>query len=255
MKRLLASLLLLAMSAAPAGAERLTMSLSSHRVVISSNFTGAEVVLFGAIGQDRASVSRPGGYDLVVILSGPERDITVRRKESILGFWVNWGAQLFRRVPQYLAILSTGPLDDIAPPPVQRRLKLDLADYIAPSGISEPGEAARIAEEQAALIRLKKSERLFIANPTGITFLNDNLFRANIILPANVPIGAFEVSVHLLSGGTPLAVQTSALEVVKEGFEADIADFSRTRPWTYGLVAALLALACGWLASVAFRRD
>ncbi len=39
-------------SATPAAAERLVASLSNHRVLVTSNFTGAELVLFGAIERD-----------------------------------------------------------------------------------------------------------------------------------------------------------------------------------------------------------
>ena len=35
--------------AAPLAAERLVMSVSTHRVLITSNFTGTEVVVFGSI--------------------------------------------------------------------------------------------------------------------------------------------------------------------------------------------------------------
>ena len=38
---------------APAGAERLVVSLSNHRVAVTSNFVGEELVLFGTIEPDR----------------------------------------------------------------------------------------------------------------------------------------------------------------------------------------------------------
>ena len=45
----------LAEAISPAAAERLVASLSTHRVMITSNFTGDELVLFGGIEQDSAS--------------------------------------------------------------------------------------------------------------------------------------------------------------------------------------------------------
>ena len=53
----------LAGSIAPAAAERLVASLSNHRVMVTSNFTGEELVLFGGIEQDGASRPRRGGYE------------------------------------------------------------------------------------------------------------------------------------------------------------------------------------------------
>jgi uncharacterized protein (TIGR02186 family) len=237
-----------------AQAESLTVSLSSHRITIQSNFTGADVVLFGAIGRDAATISRSGGYDVVITVRGPRRDIVVREKERIAGFWVNWGALTFPQIPDYLAVSSSRPLTDIADPRVRSSLRLGLEESI-PLPTSRRMEPDEVAQNRASLIRLKQLERRYIYNSTGVTFLNETLFRANVPLPANVPIGVFEAEVKLFSGGALLSSQTTALEVVKAGFEADMADIARERPWAYGLVAAFLAITCGWLASVAFRRD
>lgn len=253
MRRLLAAMLLLLLPA-PAMAEGLTVSLSSHRVIIASNFTGADVVLFGAVGRDGLSASRSGGYDIVVTIRGPRRDIVVREKERIAGFWVNWGALPFPEVPEYLAIMSSRPLPEIADDTFRAKLMLGLEESL-PLPSSKRLSADEVRKSRDSLIRLKRDERRFIANPTGITFLNEDLFRTSIPLPANVPIGAFEVEVKLFSGGVVLATQTTALEVVKSGFEANVADLAHQRPWTYGFIAAFLAVACGWLASAAFRRD
>ena len=51
--------------AAPSGAERLVTSLSSHQVLVTSSFTGVELVLFGSVERDAATVPRRGGYDIV----------------------------------------------------------------------------------------------------------------------------------------------------------------------------------------------
>ena len=52
-----------------------------------------------------------------------------------------------------------------------------------------------------------------------------------------------------------LVRQSAELEVAKSGFEARIAAVAEQRPLAYGIVAALLALAFGWAATVVFRRD
>ena len=60
-------------SAAPAAAERLVASLSNHRVMITSNFVGEELVLFGGIEQDAASRPRRADYDIIVTVTGPRQ--------------------------------------------------------------------------------------------------------------------------------------------------------------------------------------
>ena len=46
------ALLFVACIAGPASAERLVVSLSNHRVAVTSNFVGEELVLFGTIEPD-----------------------------------------------------------------------------------------------------------------------------------------------------------------------------------------------------------
>ena len=56
--------------AAPARAEALVADLTSHLIAITTGFTGASVVLFGAID---------GPGDVAVVVRGPDREMTVRR--------------------------------------------------------------------------------------------------------------------------------------------------------------------------------
>ena len=121
MQRLTLILVLLAASAAPALAERLVVSLSNHRVQITSNFVGEDLVLFGTIEPDPGKSTASAGYDLVVTVTGPRRTLRTRRKERVLGIWVNVDSREFVRVPSYLAILSNKPAAEIANAATARR--------------------------------------------------------------------------------------------------------------------------------------
>src|SRR6266436_1762889 len=100
-------------SALPAAGERLVASLSNHRVMVTSNFVGEELVLFGGIEQDAASRPRRGGYDIVVTVAGPRQSVMTFRKARVLGIWVNADSRVFENAPAYLAVLSNRPLDAI----------------------------------------------------------------------------------------------------------------------------------------------
>src|SRR5262249_4703276 len=95
----------------PASAERLVTSLSNYRVSIGSNFTGADLVLFGTVDQ---ITTRRGGYDLVVTVIGPRQTVDTWRKERIFGIWVNAESRTFVDAPSYLAVLANRPVDAIA---------------------------------------------------------------------------------------------------------------------------------------------
>jgi uncharacterized protein (TIGR02186 family) len=73
----------LLLAATPACAERLISALSTSRVLIASNFTGADVVLFGSVERDAQTVARRGGYDIVVTVTGPRENVVTFRKQRV----------------------------------------------------------------------------------------------------------------------------------------------------------------------------
>src|SRR5262249_57320552 len=107
----------------PATAERLVVSLSNHRVAVTSSFVGEQLVLFGTVEPDPVSSPLRPPYDLVVTVTGPRHTLRTRRKQRILGIWVNADSREFVRVPSYLAVLSNRPVNTIASQDTLRRLQ------------------------------------------------------------------------------------------------------------------------------------
>ncbi len=148
---------LLAMAAAPpADAERLVTSVSTHRVLITSNFTGQELVLFGAI--DGVPVdAQIGAYDVVVSVRGPARSFVTRQKDRMLGLWVNTDSRDFIQVPSYLAVMTNKPVAEIGPPETLRRYRIGLVYNVLPSqAASDITEVLGAAGVEA--VRLRERE-------------------------------------------------------------------------------------------------
>ena len=90
MKLRLASLLLFAAAPLLVAADKpvLVPDISARNVQIRYSFTGAQLLLFGA-------VVYPGGRapehpaDIAVVLRGPVQPILVREKQKIAGIWMN----------------------------------------------------------------------------------------------------------------------------------------------------------------------
>ena len=249
-------LLALAGSTVPAGAERLVTSLSNYRVQIASNFTGAEIVLFGTVDRDATTVPRRGGYDLVVTVLGPRQTVVTWRKERVLAIWVNAESRTFVDAPSYLAVLANRPMDMIAQPDRQRRLQIGLNNVMLPQDIG--GDVADVVREdpfRTAFVRLRTEQGLYMERTNAVTFLTPTLFRAAIPVPADAPIGSYEVDVKPMADGVMIARERSAFELYKVGFEQVVANAARYHGLAYGLATAGLALFVGWLASVVFRRD
>jgi uncharacterized protein (TIGR02186 family) len=251
----LAAAMLWLFAGGTAAAERLVISLSTHRVMINQHFTGVELTLFGTVEPDAASVGRPGGgYTVVATVLGPRESVVTWRKERVLGIWANARSKTFVNAPSYLAVLSNRPVDAIAAPEVLRRFQIGLAHF---PFTEEGGTAAATPDDEfrAAFVRLKRQHSLYREQPNALTFLTPNLFRAAITLPANVPVGDYEVDVKLFIEGSLLARETTAFEIIKAGFEQVVATAAYEQPLLYGLATAMLALLTGWLGSVVFRRD
>lgn len=254
MRRLCLLLIALA-SIAPASAETLITSLSNHRVLINSNYTGTSIAVFGAIERDAQTIARATSYDVVVTVRGPRQLLTVREKQKVGPVWVNQEQQKFPLAPAYLSVLTSKPIDEITSVQLRQRQKIGLAAIInAPDFTYERGGGAD-REFREALYRLKAQEGLYLEDERGVTFLTPDIFRASIPLPATAPPGEYDVQVVLFADTVILASTVTHFELVKTGFEEQVGAVARDWSLAYGLATAAMAIFFGWLASVIFRRD
>lgn len=251
----LAAALAAALPAAAARAETLAASLSTSRVAITSNYTGASIVVFGAIEKDAQTIARAGAYDIVVMVRGPRAAIVVREKEPMGPIWLNRSQQRFVDVPLYAAALSSRPIEQIATESSRARLKAGLRAVVHAPEVSATRADGADKPFREALLRLQRQDRLYVENPRGVTFLTASLFRAVVPIPATAPPGSYEVDVMLFSDNAMLARSQTNFELVKIGFEQQVAAVAREWSVVYGLLIGAMALMFGWLASVIFRRD
>jgi uncharacterized protein (TIGR02186 family) len=252
----IALIIVAVLAAAPASAERLIVSVSNHRVTVTPNYSGEELVLFGSVEKDADTPSNRQSYDLVVTIIGPRADMVTRRKERRFGIWINADYRQFLQVPSYLAVFANRPLDDIAAAEVQRRQQLGLNNMILTQRVG-PDYADVVPNDlfRSAFVRLRSERGLYREDSSAVTFLTPTLFRTGIPLPAAVPIGTYEVEIKLFSNGAFVAKTESAFEIVKVGFEQFVATNARQNGFVYGLITAAMALMSGWMASIVFAKD
>ena len=256
MRRLLCTLIVLLCGLGSAAAERLVVSLSNHRVAVTSSFVGEELVLFGTIEPDPVTSPLRPPYDLVVTVTGPRQTLRTRRKQRVLGIWVNVDSREFERVPSYLAVLSNRPVNNIANQDTLRRLQIGLDNFLLPQRIgSDVADTVREDPFRRSFLRLQTQQGLYRESATAVTFLTPTVFRAAIPMPAAVPTGSYGIDVELFTRCNLVARAYSALDVRKTGFEQCFSDAAREYGLLYGLATALMALLIGWFASVIFARD
>ena len=252
--RLALGLALLLSHSAPCLAETLIATLSSHRVMINSNYTGTSIAIFGAIESDGKTVSRATEYDAVVSVRGPSQSLVVREKERLGPFWLNRGQQKFPTAPAYLAVLASRPVNDITIAQLRQRQKIGLAAMIHSDDFTnDRGNADEPFRN--ALYRLKAQDGLYLESERGVTFLTPRILRAGIPLPATAPPGRYDVDITLLAGGVILANTSAQFELIKTGFEEQVGEAARDWRFTYGSFTAIVAIVFGWAANTIFRRD
>jgi uncharacterized protein (TIGR02186 family) len=250
------ALVVLACGTEPATAERLVVSLSNHRVAVTSSFVGEELVLFGTIEPDPITSPLRPPYDLVVTVTGPRQTLRTRRKDRVLGIWVNMDSREFVRAPSYLAVLSNRPVGAITNQSTLRRLQIGLDNFQLPQRIgADLADTVPDDPFRRAFVRLQNQQGLYRESGTAVTFLTPTVFRAAIPMPAAVPTGSYGIDVQLFAGGTVVARTNSALDVIKTGFEQYVADAARDYGLLYGMGTAMMALLIGWFASLVFARD
>jgi uncharacterized protein (TIGR02186 family) len=227
---------------APARANEVVADLSNHLIAINSSFTGTSVVLFGA-------TDGPG--DIVAVVRGPERDLTVWRKGKIAGIWANAESVEFANVPSFYNLAASRPIEEGVPPSAAALYRIGVGNLkFQPKSAVSP---ERLAVFTDALIREQRRAGLFPNRVEQISFLGERLFRASLAFPANVPTGTYLVEVFLIRNRDVVGAQTTPLIVSKVGMDAAVSDFATGEAAAYGAIAVLAAVMAGWLASLPFR--
>jgi len=243
-RRVLAVLLLLSI---PARAEDLVSGLSQDTIQITSNYTGTDIVVFGAIEQ----AQNPQGRNIVVVVRGPDEPMTVRRRDRIAGIWVNSDAARFEGLPAYYYLASTEPVAKIAPASALARYGIGLQS-LRPSAIGSHHDPEPFRQ---AAIRYHQRAGLYTESPGSIDFLSESLFRTRVPVPAGVTRGQYNVEVYLFRDGEVVSAQSTPLFVDASGLERRLFNMAHDSPLSYGLACVFMAMLLGWVSSVLFRRQ
>lgn len=245
------ALLVLLCLAAPALAQETIVSgLSQNRVSITADFDGSEILIYGAVKRD-TPVPDGSPLEVIVTVEGPATPVTVRRKARVAGIWVNTDAVLIDSAPSFYAVATTGPLQHILSDTENLRHGITVERVIRAVGITD--EAAQSGEFLLALLRVRADEDRYRLLEGRVELTEDTLFRADVVLPANLTEGEYKVRLFLLRDKKVIAAQERLIGVRKEGLERFIFNLAQEQPLLYGILSLLMAAVAGWGASAAFR--
>jgi uncharacterized protein (TIGR02186 family) len=230
----------------------LVPDVSQREVDIVYSFTGAELLLFGAIiyPDGRAPT---GDADIAVVLRGPTTSMILREKQKLFGLiWANADSARFQSVPGYYAIATSRPLEKLIDERTSAIYELGLGNIqLSPTDAESPQRQQRF---ENGLIALRRKTELFADRPGSVEITDGVLYRARLYIPARVPTGRYIAETFLIRNGKIIAAATRDVEIRKSGFERFVARAAETAPFTYGLAAVALSLAFGFAASAIFKR-
>lgn len=251
LRRALAALLALPLLVGATPAPILVPDVSQREVEIRFSFTGAELLLFGAI-------LYPGGRtpsepaDIVVVLKGPAQSIIMREKRKIAGIWVNAESIAFRSAPSFYAMASSRPLDELVDERTAAIYELGLANLqLSPGSVSDTQEIERFSR---GLNDLRERTGLYVQAPGTVEITDGVLYRARLPLSARVVTGVYTAETFLIQNGRVVAAAVREIEVKKSGFERFVGQFAVENGMAYGFVAIAMALGMGLFAGYVARR-
>ena len=253
MIRLIALILFLATPAMAQRAEpKLVPDVSQREIKIQSGFTGAELLLFGAIIYPRG-VTPEGQIDVAVVLRGPTKAITLREKQKIAGIWINADSTDFRSVPAYYAIASSRPLNEIVKGKTAAIYELGLDQLqLSPTGEIDTSEQRRFV---SGLVDLNRRDGLYRQDAGSVQITDQVLYRARLSIPSSVPVGTYTAETLLIRDGRVIIADDNVkVEISKIGFEQFITLLAQNYSLLYGTLAVLISLLLGWFAGYVFRR-
>lgn len=247
-----AVLLALALSALPALAgEEIVSGLSQNRVAITANFDGSEILIYGAVKRDSPAPEDLGRMEVIVTVEGPSTPLVIRRKAKVAGIWLNRDSVNIDAAPSFYAVATTGNLDEILSGTEDLRYSITLPQVIRAVGIS--AEASRPQDFVDSLQRLRLQEDRYRISERSVQFLEETLFRADVVLPANLTEGNYNVRIFLTRGGKVVDSSAAIIGVRKAGLERFLFRAAHDQPAAYGIAALVLAGLAGWIASFIFR--
>ncbi|MEO0464151.1 MAG: TIGR02186 family protein [Pseudomonadota bacterium] len=227
----------------------LVPEVSQSRIEVRQGFTGANLLLYGAVIAPPAEKTE---YDIVVVLKGPAEPIRLREKDRIAGIWMNAGSSDFRSVPSFFAVASSKPVEQLVDERTAAIFELGTRFIqLSPAGTIEPEEQVRFA---TGLVEMRQRAGLYAEDPAGVRISEGVLYQARINLPSNVTTGPYTAETFAIAQGRVVASATARIEVVKAGLEGRVVQYSQKYALFYGLFAIALSIIMGLVAGRFFAR-
>ena len=230
--------------------EPLLSKVLNKNINITASFDGAKITVYGAIDPKLYN-----GSVIIITILGPPSKLKVSKKKKYFGVWlVSANNTKLLNAPGYYAMATNNADFKFTDNALLKQnqigwenIKIIMEDEI---GLEKD------TEDYKNILKLfYKKRNLLVIEKSGISVLEDTLFRADFELPGITPIGEYKINTFLVDkGGVLLSSWQNSVKVTKGGIGAYLYDYSKEHSFLYGLFAALGAILLGFTASEIFRR-
>ena len=225
--------------------DNLVTDLSESTVEISSTFSGADILLFGAYDGQKND-------DIIVVVSGQKGNIKVDKKEKKFGIWMITESIKFSNVPKYYYIASNRKIKEITNKTEIKKRKLDFNNFELKNNKIYYNNVDKNWYE--ALKRNMKKKQFWKIEENSIKLNKNTLFRKTLSIPSNVSTGKYNVKILHYRKGNLISQEESKIKINKTGISANIYNIAQNFSAIYGIIAVIIALFVGWFTNFIFRR-
>ena len=210
-------------------------------IAIGTFFNGTQLTVSGKIAAEN---------EVVVIVSGNQEDLTLKKKGKALGLlWMNMGDVHFKKVPILYIMYSSKGIMELAATDAKTYEQLGIGFESLEKEMeieAPPGERNDLTQE---FLKLKKKQGLYASHQGEISFEQKNdtnkIFSAAVWIPPRIPPGEYQVQVMEIHNGIIVDKSIDQLKVKEEGIPSMISSLAFNHSLFYGFLAVLIAVAAG----------
>jgi len=223
----------------PAGFEG-ALEVVPSRIEIGLRYDGATVHVAARI---------PAGHDAAVLVTSGTERLELKEKGKVAGvLWMSVGAVAYENVPVLYRLLTTAPLEVLAPAEVLAAYRIGYSAVVRAEGSSPD----RVPE----LIRLKERDGLWAIDEGGLARRAggpEAIVAGVFSLPAAVRPGEYAVEVIGFREGRASRLASGAILVERVGLVDVMWSLSAEHALFYGCAAVVIALVAGLLTGLLFQ--
>ncbi len=223
----------------------LLLELAARTIKISTFYNGTTLKVTGSLPQEA---------DVVLLVSGPRKDVHLKEKGKIAGFlWMNKTDVSLENTPAvYMVYTPAGSTEKFINP------ELGFGYKALVKSITIEPETADKSFIFGEYVKLMEKSGVYAVNEGAVTYTNPNNgvkgFSATLTIPSKMAAGSYTVEAIAVKEGVAIISRTREnLSLELSGLPAAISSLAFGSPLIFGIMAVFIAVATGLIIGVLFK--